>query len=56
MKTKSIILFVLLSVGFLAGCSTARPPRLVYRESQFNSRLEFLRFCNHYELLTYRCE
>jgi hypothetical protein len=29
---------------------------LVYEQSQFSSRVEFLRFCQHYELGTYRCD
>jgi hypothetical protein len=39
----------------LTGCATRAPGKLVYRQDQFQSRLEYLRFCQHYELLTYRC-
>jgi hypothetical protein len=41
----------------LSGCATQRPgtDKLVYRQEQFKSRLEYLRFCQRYELLTYRC-
>jgi hypothetical protein len=39
----------------LTGCATSSPVKWVYRQDQFNSRLEYLRFCQHYELLTYRC-
>lgn len=48
--------FVLVAIAFaLASCSSGTPTRYVYRESQFANRLEYLRFCQHFELLTYRC-
>jgi hypothetical protein len=48
--------FVLLALAFsLTSCATHEPTRYVYRESQFANRLEYLRFCQRYELLTYRC-
>ena len=56
MNITSIVLAVALSAAFFAGCSAGSAPRLVYQQSQFASRLEYLRFCQHYELLTYRCE
>ena len=56
MTITSIVLAVALSAAIFAGCSTSPAPRLVYQQSQFASRLEYLRFCQHYELLTYRCE
>jgi len=47
---------VLMALAFaLASCATRTPTRYVYRESQFANRLEYLRFCQRYELLTYRC-
>ena len=55
MNITSMVLAVALSAAIFAGCSTS-PPRWVYQQSQFASRLEYLRFCQHYELLTYRCE
>ena len=55
MNITSIVLAVAPSAAFFAGCSTRPAPRLVYEQSQFASRLEYLRFCQHDELLTYRC-
>jgi hypothetical protein len=52
----TIILLVITIVAmFAAGCATRQPGKLVYRQDQFKSRLEYLRFCQHYELQTYRC-
>ncbi len=31
-------------------------PRLVYEQSQFSSRVEYLRFCQHYAMYDRRCE
>jgi hypothetical protein len=56
MKIQSLVLAIALSAAFFAGCATGPAPRLVYKESQFANRLEYLRFCQRYELLTYRCE
>jgi PBP1b-binding outer membrane lipoprotein LpoB len=56
MNITSIVLAVALSAAVFAGCSTSPAPRWVYEQSQFANRLEYLRFCQRYELLTYRCE
>ena len=47
-------LLVLLLGLLLAGCATQQTTS-GYTENQFSSRLEYLRFCNHYELYTGRC-
>jgi hypothetical protein len=47
---------VMMALTFaMASCSMPTPTRYVYRESQFANRLAYLRFCQHFELLTYRC-
>jgi hypothetical protein len=56
MNITSMVLAVALSAAIFAGCSTGPAPRWVYEQSQFASRLEYLQFCQRYELLTYRCE
>jgi PBP1b-binding outer membrane lipoprotein LpoB len=56
MKTQSIVLAIALCAAFVAGCSTRPAGRLAYRESQFASRLEYLRFCQNNELQTRRCD
>ena len=56
MTITSLVLTATLCVAFLAGCSTTPAPRLVYKESQFASRLEYLRFCQRYAMQDYRCE
>jgi hypothetical protein len=56
MKIASIVLALSLCAAFFAGCSTQPAPRLVYKQSQFESRLEYLRFCQNNELQTRRCE
>jgi hypothetical protein len=56
MKSKSIILATVLYLAFLTGCSAGPAERLVYQESQFKSRLAYLRFCQHYAMATDRCE
>jgi hypothetical protein len=56
MKFVSIVLAVTLSGAFFGGCATSPAPRLVYKESQFANRLEYLRFCQRYALLDYRCD
>jgi hypothetical protein len=53
-KFASLVLSVALSAAFLGGCGSAAPR--VYKESQFNSRLQYLRFCQQLELQTGRCE
>jgi hypothetical protein len=55
METKSTLLAMVCAAILLNGCATREPDKLVYRQDQFASRLEYLRFCQHYELLTYRC-
>jgi hypothetical protein len=55
MKIKSILLAPICASILLGGCAARRPGKLVYRQDQFASRLEYVRFCQHYELLTYRC-
>ena len=44
MKITSMVLAIALSAAIFAGCSTSPAPRLVYQQSQFESRLEYLRF------------
>ena len=57
MNITSMVLAVALSAAFFAGCSTGPAPRWVYQQSQFASRLENLRFCQHYATAyDYRCE
>ena len=56
MKIQSIVLAVALCATFLSGCATGPAPRLVYQESQFASRLEYLRFCQRYAMFDYRCD
>ena len=56
MNITSMVLAVALSAAVFVGCSTGPFPRLVYEQSQFSSRVEYLRFCQHYELRTHRCE
>ena len=56
MKIKSIVLAVSLTAAFFAGCSTSPAPRLIYQQSQFASRVEYLRFCQHYAMYDRRCE
>jgi hypothetical protein len=55
----ALVAGLVLSLGglLLSGCATnaVGTDKLVYREEQFKSRLEYLRFCQRYELLTYRC-
>jgi hypothetical protein len=55
MKTQSLILALSLFAGLFAGCATTAPRR-VYKEAQFESRLEYLRFCQTHEMRTGRCE
>jgi hypothetical protein len=55
MKIKSTLLTAICASILLGGCATPEPGKLVYRQDQFASRLEYVRFCQHYELLTYRC-
>jgi hypothetical protein len=52
MKTGLVITALVLA---LSSCASRAPTRSVYRETQFASRLEYLRFCQHFELQTYRC-
>ena len=56
MKIYTLILALAVSAAVFAGCATQPAPRRVYKESQFSSRLEYLRFCQHHEMRTGRCE
>lgn len=56
MKIQSIVLAVVLSAAFFAGCSTRPAGRLVYLESQFDNRLEYLRFCQRNDMHAHRCD
>jgi hypothetical protein len=56
MKTKSIVLALAVSAALFSACATQPAPRLVYKESQFASRLEYLRFCQKNEPLSSRCD
>ena len=56
MKIESIVLAVALCIAFFAGCATQPAPRLVYKESQFANRLEYLRFFHRYAMQDYRCD
>jgi hypothetical protein len=54
MSLKSMLLALVLCAVSIAGCAT-RSPRLVYEESQFANRLEYLRFCQRYAMFDNRC-
>ena len=56
MKFQPIVLAVALSAAIFAGCSTSPAPRLVYEQSQFSSRVEYLRFCQDYAMYERRCD
>jgi hypothetical protein len=56
MKFTALVLAIVLSAAYLAGCATGPAPRLVYQESQFANRLEYLRFCQRYAMFDYRCD
>jgi hypothetical protein len=56
MNITSIVLAIALSAAFFAGCSTSPAPRLVYEQSQFASRVEYLRFCQRYAMYDRRCD
>jgi hypothetical protein len=56
MNITSMVLAVALSAAVFAGCSTGPFPRLVYEQSQFSSRVEYLRFCQHYAMYDRRCD
>jgi hypothetical protein len=56
MKFASLVLALSVCAAFFAGCATGPAPRLVYKESQFANRLEYLRFCQRYALLDNRCD
>jgi hypothetical protein len=55
MKATTLWLAAICAAILFAGCATRPHGKLVYHQDQFKSRLEYLRFCQHYELLTYRC-
>ena len=54
MITARAAVIALLLIG---GClpAPAAPPRQGYREAQFSSRLEYLRFCARYAMASGRC-
>jgi hypothetical protein len=54
MKFASFVLAVALSAAFFSACATGPAPRRIYKESQFSSRLDYLRFCQHHEMRTGR--
>ena len=54
MKITSMVLAVALSAAIFVGCGPF--PRLVYEQSQFSSRVEYLRFCQHYAMYDHRCD
>jgi hypothetical protein len=56
MKIQSLVLAIALCAAFFAGCATGPAPRLVYKESQFDNRLEYLRFCQRYAMFDHRCD
>ncbi|HEY7554546.1 MAG TPA: hypothetical protein VIH18_07030 [Candidatus Binatia bacterium] len=56
MKITSIVLAMVLSGAFFAACATGPAPRLVYKESQFANRFEYLRFCQRNALHDRRCD
>jgi PBP1b-binding outer membrane lipoprotein LpoB len=55
MKIKSIVLALALSAALFSGCSTRPVARPSYHESQFSSRVEYLRFCQQYDPLARNC-
>jgi hypothetical protein len=55
MSMKSMFFALALFVVGFTGCATRPAPRLVYEQSQFASRLEYLRFCQRYALHDNRC-
>jgi hypothetical protein len=55
-KIQSLVLAVSLCAALFAGCATGPAPRLVYKESQFDNRLEYLRFCQRYAMFDHRCD
>lgn len=50
-----LVTAISISASLIAGCAASPPIKLVYEQEQFESRLAYLRFCQRYELLTYRC-
>ena len=56
MKITSIVLATALSAALFSACATQPAPRLVYKESQFANRLEYLRFCQRYAMHDRRCD
>jgi len=56
MKITSIVLAVSLSAALFSGCSTRPAARVGYQESEFASRLEYLRFCQQYDPLARQCD
>jgi hypothetical protein len=56
MKITSITVAVILSAGLFSACATQPAPRWFYKESQFSSRVEYLRFCQRYALHDRQCD
>ena len=56
MNITSIVLAVALSAAIFAGCSTSPASRLVYEQSQFASRGDYLQFCQRYAMHERRCD
>jgi hypothetical protein len=56
MRFASTLLALSLFATLLNGCAMQPAPRLVYQESQFANRLEYLRFCERYAMQDGRCE
>ncbi|HEY7555480.1 MAG TPA: hypothetical protein VIH18_11795 [Candidatus Binatia bacterium] len=56
MKIESLVLAVALCGTLIVGCATGPSPRLVYKESQFDNRLEYQRFCQRYAMFDHRCD
>jgi hypothetical protein len=49
MKIKSLVLALSLSAAFFSSCATKPVKHMGYTQSQFSSRLEYLRFCQQYD-------
>lgn len=56
MRHTSTFLAVSLCGTIFSACATQQPPRWVYNQSQFASRVDYLRFCQRNALHDYRCE
>ncbi len=56
MIINSLVLVVALSAALFSACSTPPTGRLVYKQSQFASRLEYMRVCQQSDLQGRHCE